>query len=119
MDLKKEDFILVTVLDGRKVLALRPDYFDEKPLGPIGKIMKEVFENKKAKEVEIIPEPKKDNADALAKARAAKAAKKAAEEEEIAKHLKMEAELAEIEKKELIEKEKKKAELKAQLEALG
>ena len=58
MDLKKEDFILVTVLDGRKVLALRPDYFKDKaPIGePLMDAVKEVFETKKAKEIEI-PEP--------------------------------------------------------------
>ena len=82
MEFKKEDFILVTVLDGRKVLGLRPDYFKDKP---IQEVVKEAMEEKK--EVEIIIEPKEPEPS--------------------------EEELAEI------EKEKKRAELEAQLKALG
>ncbi len=52
--MKKEDFILVTVLDGQKVLALRPDYFDEKPV-TIEEKIKEVFETKEAKDIEMPP----------------------------------------------------------------
>ena len=88
MELKREDFLLITALDGQKVLGLRPDYFDEKP---IEVVIKEVMEEKET--VEIIIDRK---AESLEKARAAKAAKK-------------EAELVEIEKENLIEE--KKAEL--------
>ena len=58
MELKKEDFILVTALNGQKVLALRPDYFDA-PIGsPILSAVAEAMEEKKEVEIEIpIPEP--------------------------------------------------------------
>ena len=52
--MKKEDFILVTVLDGKKVFGLRPDYFKEKP---VEEIVKEAMEEKKEVEIIIEPEP--------------------------------------------------------------
>ena len=101
--MKKEDFILVTVLDGKKVYGLRPDYFKEKPME---EMVKEAMEEKK--EVEIIIEPEPEIEVPIPEP----TEEELAELEEIDKALvaKQEAE---------IEKEKKKAELKAQLEALG
>ena len=56
MELKKEDFILITALDGKKVYGLRPDYFKEKP---VEEVVKEAMEEKKEVEIVIIePEPK-------------------------------------------------------------
>lgn len=54
MELRKEDFILVTALNGVKVLALRPDYFDNKP---IEQQFKEVFEKKIDLEIVEVPGP--------------------------------------------------------------
>ena len=54
MELNKEDFILVTALNGVKGYLLKPSYFDKKR---IQEIIKEVFETKEAKEIEIIIEP--------------------------------------------------------------
>ena len=44
MELKKEDFILITALDGKKVYGLRPDYFKEQP---VEEVVKEAMEEKK------------------------------------------------------------------------
>ncbi len=55
MELKKEDFILITALDGKKVYGLRPDYFKEQP---VEEVVKEAMEEKKEVEIIIEPEPK-------------------------------------------------------------
>ena len=52
--MKKEDFILIQALDGKKVFGLRPDYFKEKP---VEEIVKEAMEEKKEVEIIIEPEP--------------------------------------------------------------
>lgn len=52
--MRKEDFILVTALNGVKVLALRPDYFDDKT---VEEQVKEVFEKKTVVEIVEIPGP--------------------------------------------------------------
>ncbi len=66
MELNKKDFILVTAINGQKVLGLRPDYFTGRapigePLGiigaAVGEVISEVFETKEAKEIVIIPNP--------------------------------------------------------------
>lgn len=96
MNLKKEDFILVRTFEDKEVLVLPKGFFDDKEPTPqdiaeevIEEVVKEIVE-------EAIPEP-------------------TPEELEIAKHLKMEAELAEIEKHEKIEKlEKELAEAKGE-----
>ena len=54
MEMKKEDFILVTALNGVKVLGLRPDYFDDKS---VADQVKEVFEKKIEVEIVEIPGP--------------------------------------------------------------
>ena len=52
MELKKEDCLLVTALDGQKVYGIKPSYFDEKlPMEVVAEAMLE------KKEVEIIIEP--------------------------------------------------------------
>ena len=98
MELKKEDFILVTVLDGRKVLALRPDYFKEKP---IEEVVKEAMEEKKEVEISIGVSQMEDTEIKEANI-------------EVVKPEPTEEELAEIEKQKLIEE--KKAELAKLLE---
>ena len=98
MELTKEDFILVTVLDGRKVLALRPDYFDEQP---IEEVVKEAMEEKKEVEISIGVSQMEDTEIKEANI-------------EVVKPEPTEEELAEIEKQKLIEE--KKAELAKLLE---
>jgi len=89
MEFKKKDFILVTVLDGQKVLGLRPDYFDDK--APIGEALN-----------------MEDVAEALDELKTVDEVIIAA----VKLKLPTEEELAEI------EKEKKRAELKEALKAL-
>ena len=64
-ELKKEDFILITALNGVKVLALRPDYFDQF----INKedLVKEAFEKKIAVEIVEVPSPSKEELAEIAK----------------------------------------------------
>ena len=54
MELKEEDFLLITALDGVKALALRPDYFDDKP---VVEQVKEAMEQKLTVEIVEVPEP--------------------------------------------------------------
>ena len=82
--------MMLTSLEGRKFLALRPDHFTK--VKPIEEVVKEAMEEKKEVEIIIEPEP---------------------EPVVIPEPEPTEEELAEI------EKEKKKAELQAQLDALG
>ncbi len=91
MEYKKEDYQLLLDINNKKFYGLRHDYFDEKP---VKEIVKEAMEEKKEVEIEIpaVNEIIKKAVDV-----------KPPTEEELAE----------------IEKEKKKAELKAQLEALG
>lgn len=58
MNLKKEDCLLVTALDGQKVYGIKPSYF-EAPIGePIMDVVAEAMEEKEAVDIEIpIPEP--------------------------------------------------------------
>ena len=64
MELKKKDFILITALDGVKVLGLRPDYFDDKP---VEEQVKEAFEKKITVEIVEIPGPTEEELAEIAK----------------------------------------------------
>ncbi len=75
--MKKEDFILVTALNGVKGYLLRPDYFDDKKgsilkaMSVLGKVVadqvNEVFEKKIEVEIVEIPGPTEEELAEIAK----------------------------------------------------